>query len=130
MMPSLTSDLRLPAAEIQSFYTPILWAKLRGEPFKGFVVAEGDVQGSRFVARRILESYPDSSRNRLAFGFLTNVVLNVSTVGTNLQPKAVAYVIFYERNFDGDLALIYAKQVGYSAPGVTGFAKYFAARRY
>ncbi|MBI3886788.1 MAG: hypothetical protein HY302_13815 [Opitutae bacterium] len=128
--PSLASDKRLPAAEIQSFYSPILWAKLRGEPFKGFVVAEGDVQGSRFVARRILESYPDGSRNGLALGFLTNVALNVSTVGTNLQPKAMAYVVFYEGNFDGDMALIYAKQVGYSAPGVSGVARFFAARRY
>lgn len=126
---TLTSDARLPAVELREFYSPTLWGRIRDEQFTGFVIVEADVSENRLLVRRLVESFPDGSRNQLALRLLQGVELKVSTIGTNLPPRAVAYVVFYEKNLDGDLALIYAKQTDYSVPGEQGRARYFDAHR-
>lgn len=128
--PNLAANRRLPSAQIEKFYSPIQWAKIREMNYRGYVVAEGEIAGNRLEVRKLRESFPDNSRDALALTMLKDVELKASTVGTNITPRGLAYVIFYERNIDGDLALIFAKQTDESVAGDLVAAKYFRARRY
>ncbi|MBS0663224.1 MAG: hypothetical protein JSR48_08150 [Verrucomicrobia bacterium] len=126
----LASNRRLPGTKIEKFYSPVQWAKIREMKFAGYVRAEGEILGSRLSVRKLRESFPDTSRDVLARRLLDEVELKAPTVGTNISPRGLAWVIFYERNPDGDLAIIYAKQSDESVPGDLVGAEYFCARRY
>ena len=122
---TLIGNDRLPHEEMGKISQARQWMLIRDLEYTGYVIMEGQIgEDGQVSVRKIVESYPGNSRDRLAYALGNNAVIHAATTGTKMIPKAMIYVIFYERLSDRNLAFIYAKQVDYSAPGISGIASY------
>jgi hypothetical protein len=130
-VPTLAGDRRLPAGDIERFFSPTQWQKLRDLGYDGFVIMDAQVRadGSLRVGK-VRDSYPDASWHTLARQFGEEARLRAASVGSHIDPPAEVFVVFFKRAFDGNLALIFARQKSDPAPGMTQKAVYLHTRHY
>ena len=122
---TLIGNDRLPHEEMGRLSQPSQWELIRDLEYSGYAIMEGRVDDDGQVrVTRMVERYPDDSRNQLAYALGNTVVIHAATIGTKMGPKALVYIVFYEKLSGRNLAFIFAKQVDFSAPGVSGVASY------
>lgn len=108
---SLNGNIKIPEKEIRGFYSKEAWATIEDAPYDGCVIIRGSVKPNNvFRAGKIIESYPDDSRNKLALKLSKKVKLSSAKVGTRINPTADVYVLFYEENSDKRTALVFGKR--------------------
>ena len=129
--PTLAADHRLPAGDIERFYPPGDWQRLRRLEYAAVVVMDGFVRSDGSLhAIRVRRPYPNPPWITLARSYVPEISLHAATIGSNLEPAAELYVVFFRPGFDGNLVLIYARQTGAPPPGMTGRAVYFHTTHY
>jgi hypothetical protein len=130
---TLEGDPRLPAQDIADLCSPKEWNLLRMEEYRAFVILNGQIRPDGSVdLGKTTASYPDAdpSWNRLARAYAKHVVLNVSTLGSNILPAGEIFVIFFAPSLDGNKVMIYARQKDEPLPGTRGKARYISSDTY
>jgi len=114
----------IPGLDIRAFYRDEAWKMIKDAPYQGYVVVKGTVNPrGEFHARRVESSYPDDSKNDLAFKMSEEVKISSAKVGTRIDPKASVYVIFYEENPEQKVALVFGKRdksIGFQENSIRG----------
>jgi hypothetical protein len=121
----------IPWDEIESLYNSREQRTLQSLKYSGYVVMDGEIaEDGKVRIRKTLESYPDHSRDTLAQVFGNTAVIRTPTLGSLIIPKAGVYVIFYDDNFEGRIALVFAKRLEYSGKGAFAEGVYLNGIRY
>jgi hypothetical protein len=117
---TLAGNDQLPWAEIGGLFTPDQRRKISHLKYTGYVVMTGEVDGDNKVrVGKIIESWPDHSRDQLARTFGTGVIVHASSTGSHVPPQADVWVIFYEKMWEGNLAVIFAREIDRPTSGST-----------
>lgn len=110
-MHSLGGNKRLPSEWIRAFYSEKEWLKLRDTRYDGYVVLRVQIQKDRTVSNlRVLESYPDHSRDVSAVNFAKSTRLFAPRVASRTAPSGEVYVVFYESSTQRH-ALVFGKHL-------------------
>jgi hypothetical protein len=122
---TLRGTSRLPEREIADFYPPGKWERIRDLEYAGYVVLDGWVgENGRVRTGRIVESFPDHSRDQIAHSFAATAKVRSVTAESNIRPKVRVYVVFFEKMLEGDFALVFAKQTELAAGGPPDAGRY------
>jgi hypothetical protein len=122
---------KIPWSEIEALYNPRERQTLQGLKYSGYVIMEGEIaDDGKVQIRKISESYPDHSRDRLAQVFGRTAVIHSPTLGSRINPKAGVFVIFYDDTFEGNVALIFAKNLEFPGKGTFAEGVYLNGIRY
>jgi hypothetical protein len=117
---TLGGSIVFPRDEIAEFYGSKAWQSVRSQEYSGYVIMTGLVDPYGEVGDlRIVQSFPDASRDRLARQLAKDVKIQSLRIDSAIWPAAEVYVIFYE-SFQENRAVIYAKRSDYS--GRSSFA--------
>ena len=128
---SLATTGSFPTTEIESFFPPSQWRKLRELAFAGYVVMDAQVRANGSLnLTRIRASFPDDARNAQALGFARAVELKAANIGSHLAPEAEVYVIFFQPSLDGRLALTFARELAEPHPGSERRAMFLRTTNY
>jgi hypothetical protein len=129
--PALSQTAKIPWSEIEALYNSREKLTLQSLKYSGYVIMEGEIADDGKVRiSKTLESYPDHSRDALAQVFGNSAVIKTPTIGSLIIPKAGVYVIFYDDNFEGRIALVFAKRLEYSGQGAFAEGVYLNGIRY
>lgn len=128
---TLRTNRHLPAHEMKRLCESNVWAKLSNLDFTGYVVMEGRLDGDGHVkVRKATRAVPDQTRNELAAVFANKAVVPGVSSASRIPPRAIVYVVFYENlRGSGNLAVVFAKQLGGSSEGNAG-GMYFKTLEY
>jgi len=89
-------------------------------PYKGFYQLESKVKNTKIVFSKVdpERSYPDERWEALASDIASLVQMPAYSTGTRIDPKATAYVVFYDANIEGvdRSSAIYLPTSAYSEP--------------
>ena len=128
---TLTGNDRLPHLEMELMSQPKQWELMRNLEYSGYEIIAGQIGDDGHVRiTKLVESYPENSRDRLAYALAGKVVLKASIIGTRMPPAAEIYIVFYEKLGDSNLAFVYARQVDYTVAGPSRTAAYLNAVKY
>jgi len=109
--PTLRQSPRLPSEEISEFYSSEKFAVLRDVSYKGYVMFEAVALPDQTIRiDRVVESYPDHSRDTAAKSLAGLARIAAHTVGSHLPPHIEVYVIFYPSPGRPESALIFARE--------------------
>lgn len=121
----------VPWQEIESILNPRQSRTLESLKYTGYVVMDGwiDEDGTVKISR-IVESFPDQTRDQLARAFGRKAVIHTPTSASMIKPSAVIYVVFYGRAIEGDIALTFARRPGSAFDRHTGEGYYLDVAQY
>lgn len=128
--PTIAANQAIPAREIEKFFSPVNWTKIRTLPYRFCVVASGTINDRRFHVTRIVQKFGDETLLPDAYRMFDTIRLDPSQIGSHIASSAMAYVVLYPRQLDGSLALVYAKQVDYDATRDAVAAEYMRTEKY
>lgn len=128
---TLRANQHLPATEMARLCEASVWTQLSDMDFTGYVIMEGQLnRDGRVKVRKATRAMPDKSRNQLAAVFANKAVVPGVSSASRIPPRAIVYVIFYENlRGSGNLAVVFAKQLGGSSEGNSG-GSYFKTLEY
>jgi hypothetical protein len=123
---TLAGTARLPLNGIETLVSPTKWARLRDLEYERFVVMEAEIQPDGTVkAGRIIEAFPDMLWVGTAKTFAHKVELRAASVGSHLNKTAELVVVFFKPVLEGNLVLVFGRQVDEPDVGMTKRAMYF-----
>lgn len=129
--PTLAANRRLPAAALKERFSPAQWEKMRHLEYDAYALLDGQIAADGSVQiRKIRELVPDATWEPLVRALAGRIVLQASSTGSSIRPRAQICVIFFKPQLDGKLALIFAQQAGDLGPGVTQRPVFFTTERY
>ncbi len=110
--PTLGTSDYLPKDAIERImHSPRQWGYLRDLTYEGYVVLSGEIGDDGMVAvHRITRCYPDNSRDAMARALAQGIYIRAASAGSSIPPNAEIYVIFYGEMFEGQVAVVFAKQ--------------------
>jgi len=129
---TLAGNPRLQEDLIREFYTEERWKEVRDTPYDGYVIYRGRIERDRSITPgRIIESYPDKSRDKAALSFGRDILLSPVRAGSRVSPSAEVFVVFYETGIAPNKALVFARQTGaFGASSALGGTIYFVVWTY
>jgi hypothetical protein len=96
---------------MEQLFSPMQWQKLRDLEFDAFVVMDADIrEDGTLRLGKVRERYPNASWDYLAGAFGSEANLRAATVGSHIDPPAEVCVVFFKKEIDGSLVLIFAQQ--------------------
>ena len=83
MVHTIDGNPDIPGLDIRAFYRDEAWKMIKDTPYQGYVVVKGTVNPrGEFRAQRVESSYPDDSKNDLAYKMAGEVKVSAAKVGT------------------------------------------------
>ena len=129
--PNLAGSPGLPLNDLETFFSPAHWRKLRSLDYEGYVAIQAEIRSDGSVKlRKITASFPDTSRNDRAYELGQQVTLHAAKSGSAINEMAEIYVVFFKRGPDGNLALVFGRQSNEPPSGMGHRAMYLNTTHY
>ena len=130
-MHTLAGSSGLPQRDIETFFSPAHWQKLRKLEYESYVAMQAEIRpDGSVILGKITESLPDASWNDRAYELGQHVTLRAANVGSHINQKAEIYVVFFKRGPDGHLVLVFGRQLNEPDPGMDHRAMYLHTSHY
>ena len=108
---TLEDNAKAPCKIIEEFYGAAQWNEIKKLKYDGYVEIRGTVLRDRTISLgKIIEAFPDDSRNERAKVFSRSIRLSPVSVGSHMSANASVFVFFYESNLKPRQALVVAVQ--------------------
>jgi len=105
---TLLSNPTIPTADLQSLYSDQRWSSVEHRRYDGYVLMQASAgDDSSVKIERVIESYPDHSRDSMAVAFGSRVKVDASRVGLYLAPSVRVYAVFYSGPLNSHTALVF-----------------------
>lgn len=128
---NLAGSPGLPLNDIETFFSPAHWQKLRQLDYEGYVAIRAEILSDGSVKlRKIIESFPDTSWNDRAYELGRQVTLRATKGASQINETAEIYVVFFKRGPDGNLALVFGRQSNEPPSGMGHRALYLNTTHY
>ena len=122
---TLAGTPHLPLGDMETLFSPGKWARLRDLEYERYVTIEAEIQSDGTVKLgRVIESFPDASWIGSARNFGQKVELRADGLGSHLNPRAEIVVVLFKPVLEGNLVLVFGRQVEEPAVGMTKRAMY------
>ncbi len=122
---TLAGTPRFPLNDIETFFPKNKWARFLDLEYERYVILEAQTQpDGRVKIGSIVESFPDASWIGTARTLAQKVELHAASVGSHLNQKAEIVVVLFKPVLEGNLVLVFGRQVDEPSIGMTKRAMY------
>lgn len=117
---TLQDNGRVPESLVRSQVSDEMAGALLKAPYKGFYQIESTVKNRKMLFSKLdaEQSFPDQRWETIALDIASLVQMPAYSTGSRIDPKATAYVVFYDRDVSGvePEKVIYLPTSAYSRP--------------
>ena len=122
---TLSANPLIPVHDLRNCFSTEGWDAIRNLEYDGYVIIRAFINSDKtLTVDKVVDSYPDDSRNALALKHADQVMLTPTRVGTNTTLHARIYAVFYENPPLPNKGIIFAQQYGVASTVSLGHQVY------